>query len=128
MNNEQNFMVIPQDGYSSLVKGNTNFFSAIRPAFSFQYTSLIYIANRKTYMFEGQTYEMNDAQKAEVATYIASVNPDPAITAQAVANQQAKKYLAQTDWYVIRSIETGVPVPEDITAARAAARANVVPL
>jgi hypothetical protein len=35
---------------------------------------------------------------------------------------EARFYLDSTDWYVIRFIETGVPVPEEITEARAAAR------
>ena len=36
--------------------------------------------------------------------------------------QQAKKILASTDWYVIRFLETGVPVPPEITDMRAKAR------
>jgi hypothetical protein len=34
----------------------------------------------------------------------------------------ARRYLAETDWMVIRAAETGKPVPEDVIAARAAAR------
>ena len=34
----------------------------------------------------------------------------------------ARRTLAETDWYVIRQIETGQPVPANITAARAEAR------
>jgi hypothetical protein len=41
--------------------------------------------------------------------------PDPKAEAQA--------YLDSTDWYVVRFAETGVPVPVDVTAKRAAARA-----
>jgi len=41
--------------------------------------------------------------------------PDPKAEAQA--------YLNATDWYVVRMAETGVPVPADVTAKRAAARA-----
>jgi len=35
---------------------------------------------------------------------------------------EARRYLAETDWMVIRATETGKPVPEDVIAARAAAR------
>lgn len=45
---------------------------------------------------------------------------------QQQANAEARAYLASTDWYVIRLQETGEPVPEDILAERAAARARVV--
>lgn len=35
---------------------------------------------------------------------------------------KARKYLAETDWYVTRQNETGKPMPEDVRAAREAAR------
>jgi len=34
----------------------------------------------------------------------------------------ARRILAETDWYVIRQIETGQPIPANISAARAEAR------
>lgn len=34
----------------------------------------------------------------------------------------AQKYLANTDWYVTRNAETGVAIPEDVSARRAQAR------
>lgn len=34
----------------------------------------------------------------------------------------ARRTLAETDWYVIRQIETGQPIPASIAAARADAR------
>lgn len=39
--------------------------------------------------------------------------------------QIAREYLAETDWMVVRSVETGKPVPEDVLAKRAAAREQV---
>lgn len=54
-------------------------------------------------------------------------NPVPtAEQLQAQINTEASAYLSSTDWYVIRMQETGEPVPEDILAGRAAARARVV--
>jgi hypothetical protein len=40
-------------------------------------------------------------------------------------NLDALRYLASTDWYVARMAETGTPIPDDILAARAAARSSV---
>lgn len=40
-------------------------------------------------------------------------------------SEKALKYLAETDWYVVRFAETGKPIPEDILAARAAAREKI---
>ena len=41
-------------------------------------------------------------------------------------NTEARAYLTSTDWYIIRKMETGTAVPEDILIARQAARANIV--
>ena len=38
------------------------------------------------------------------------------------AQAQARRYLAQTDWYIIRAADTGTPVPEPVRLARLAAR------
>lgn len=38
------------------------------------------------------------------------------------AAAEARRYLAETDWYVIREMETGDPIPGDIRAAREEAR------
>ncbi|MCJ8139347.1 hypothetical protein [Falsirhodobacter halotolerans] len=47
------------------------------------------------------------------------------ITAESNAQSRAKAtaYLADTDWMVIRAAEGGKPVPDDIIARRASARA-----
>jgi hypothetical protein len=45
--------------------------------------------------------------------------------AQEQINNAARAYLASTDWYVVRFIETGIAVPSEVTAQRAAARASV---
>ena len=36
-----------------------------------------------------------------------------------------REYLNNTDWYVMRFVETGVPVPADIKAKRLAVRAEI---
>lgn len=40
----------------------------------------------------------------------------------AQAKLEAQMYLDSTDWYVIRQLETGVNIPEDITLKRAECR------
>lgn len=42
-----------------------------------------------------------------------------------VAEQEAstaRQYLQATDWYVVRNLETGTPVPADVALARKEAR------
>lgn len=41
----------------------------------------------------------------------------------AKAQAEARAYLANTDWYVTRAMETGQAVPPDVTEKRKAARA-----
>jgi len=41
------------------------------------------------------------------------------------SNKDARKYLADTDWYVVRKTETGEAIPEDITTARQEARNRI---
>lgn len=48
--------------------------------------------------------------------------------AQEQINREARNYLAQTDWYITRQHETGVPVPDDVLEQRQAARDRVVEL
>lgn len=40
-------------------------------------------------------------------------------------NYEARKYLNETDWYVIRLNETGTPIPAEVVQLRAEARAKV---
>lgn len=47
----------------------------------------------------------------------------PEAQAAEAREAQARAYLSATDWMVLRAAETGTPVPEDIRAARAEARA-----
>ena len=42
------------------------------------------------------------------------------------ANKEALAYLASTDWYITRQLETGIQVPVEVSLLRAAARAKVV--
>jgi hypothetical protein len=39
--------------------------------------------------------------------------------------QEAKQYLVDTDWYIIRKVDSGVEVPEEIIAKRVVARALI---
>jgi|11BtaG_2_1085332.scaffolds.fasta_scaffold07036_2 hypothetical protein len=41
-------------------------------------------------------------------------------------NQVHLDYLKETDWYVTRKADSGAAIPDDITEARALARASIV--
>ena len=52
-------------------------------------------------------------------------SPQQPITQEQI-NNEARVYLASTDWYVVRFAETGTPIPQDILDARQAARDSIV--
>ena len=65
---------------------------------------------------------------ADASGYPAT-QPRPAPTAQdlqAAENARLRQYLAETDWYVVRYSETGVPIPDDVKQARAEAREQII--
>ena len=41
-------------------------------------------------------------------------------------NAEARQYLSDTDWYIVRQTETGVAVPDEVVTLRAEARLKVV--
>lgn len=45
--------------------------------------------------------------------------------AQEKANEKARAYLAETDWFVTRKQETGLEIPEDVQMKRAQARESI---
>ena len=45
---------------------------------------------------------------------------------QSQKNAEARAYLLSTDWYVVRFAETGVAIPDEVIAARKAARESVL--
>lgn len=40
-------------------------------------------------------------------------------------NADARSYLLETDWYLLRNLEAGTPVPAEVSTKRAEARAKV---
>lgn len=46
--------------------------------------------------------------------------------AQERINREAREYLAETDWYVVRELDTGVAMPDEVRQKRAEARKSVM--
>ena len=63
------------------------------------------------------------ATEQEINAEIERIKIDAAIEK---TNREALAYLAGTDWYVTRFLETGVIVPSDITTLRQSARDSIV--
>lgn len=66
----------------------------------------------------------DDCTKDEV---FSETQPLPAFENPQIAiNQNARDYLRKTDWYVIRNIETGEPIPEEISEKRFEAKTSII--
>jgi len=99
--------------------------SNARPPMSFDYEVLTFTEQDKSRFWAGQRYNLTTDEIAEVQAYVDSVEEDTNLTDHMTVIHQAKKILAATDWYVVRLLETGTPVPEDISNMRTLARKNI---
>lgn len=60
------------------------------------------------------------------AEYIIEITDITSLVQQEKLNKESLEFLAQTDWYIVRELETGVLAPVEIKTSRAEARARVV--
>lgn len=61
-----------------------------------------------------------------VEELIAAYEEATADALQDQINSQALKYLADTDWYIIRTMDSGVAIPEEVVQLRQQARDRIV--
>ena len=99
--------------------------SNARPPMSFDYEILTFTEQDKSRFWAGQQYALSPEEITEVQAYIDTVEEDTNLTDQMTVIHQAKKILAATDWYVIRFLETGKPIPDNISSMRELARQNI---
>lgn len=68
-------------------------------------------------------------QETGDAPYVVYTRKDQAVIdrdAQVRLNAESLAYLASTDWYVVRELENGAAIPDDVKAKRQAARDAIV--
>jgi hypothetical protein len=69
--------------------------------------------------------EISDlVDKLIIADFCSAENREEEILKK--TNENARQFLLETDWYVIRFLETAVAIPSDVTIARALARTKVI--
>jgi len=56
----------------------------------------------------------------------ADIDVEAAAELRELTNQEALRYLSETDWYVIREADTSEAVPDEVRRLRAAAREKIV--
>tara|TARA_R110002096_G_scaffold117124_1_gene253710 strand:- start:417 stop:791 length:375 start_codon:yes stop_codon:yes gene_type:complete len=96
----------------------------IKPELSFEYSQLTCgaIEGVNQYYANGVDITLSEEQITEIELYISGVTED----VQQSANLAARDYLLLTDWYIIRFLETGAEVPEDVSTGRTQARLQVI--
>ena len=77
-------------------------------------------------------YKELEAEALKISEEVAKNNPlgittamndlDMANRKKEISNEQHLKYLKETDWYVVRKADTGVPIPTHISDRRQEAR------
>ena len=110
---------------SFLRLGEQTLSSGLKPEFSFTYDTLRYTSvtnGTNVYTFEDVEYALSSEEISEIETYLETVEENTTES----ANFRARDFLRQTDWYIVRQIETGEAVPVNVLADRAEARENIV--
>lgn len=71
------------------------------------------------------TYFRTESQYPPYVEY--TRKPDEMIqaTLDSIAKTKALEYLNRTDWYIIRKLEEGIAIPEDVSNARKEARVTL---
>ena len=117
---------IDEFGTTGRTDGGEVLRSNTTPTFSFDYDVLTYTQNERSRFWQLERHKLTEEQEAEVERHISGIVVDTELTTQMAQNHQARKILAQTDWYVIRKMETGKEIPDNIISLRMQARSNVV--
>ena len=120
-------IVVDHNGITTVVKAglDTALQTARKPVFSFEYDTLTFSTSLKQYMLAGKSYSVTEEMAKEILSYVDSVEEDKAITQMIRENRRNLDYLTATDWYAIREAETGILMPDDVRAKRAAARGAI---
>ena len=96
--------------------------SSERPPMSFDYEVLTFTNSQKTRFWNNQSINLTEDEIAEVQAYINTIEADDNLSETMAQIHQSKKILAATDWYVVRKMEIGTEIPENITLMRTKAR------
>ena len=76
--------------------------------------------------YSPELYDIEYLPKHPYVVYTRKSDSLVAQEQQLKINAESLAYLASTDWYIVRQVESGVPVPQDILDARQSARDSIV--
>lgn len=111
-------VLVYKDGIAFAEINGRKLKSDMRPYLSFEYDELYYTQTQQHYLRNFEHIALNHNQIQEIESFISNIDENTNLT----VIKSLQKYLAQTDWMVIREVETGKKVPEHIKEERARAR------
>jgi hypothetical protein len=123
---EEVFFQVNEFGVTYVTQDRRILKSQERPPMSFDYTILTYSPEEKTVYHNLSKRDLTEEEQQEVLQYVTSIQENPDLTRQMAMNMQAKQFLNNTDWYVTRYVEKGIPIPEEIQIQRENARGVIV--
>lgn len=116
-------------GISRCTMKDKNFDEHSKPYLSFQYDELFYTPQRKTYILQQKEFILNKNKISEIESYIDTIEKNYTSLEQKRKDISAKssmqEYLNNTDWMVIREMETGKKTPPHIKEQRQKAREKI---
>lgn len=123
------FIVTHEGRIFAIDENNKKLETGVKPIFSFEYETINFDRQGiKKYSFNGSEHELTSNQQIEIIELIDGIVEDVDLTNKISNNADHLMYLRNTDWYIIRHQETGIPVPQEILDARANARSNIIDL
>ena len=92
--------------------------SKTKPFLSFEYDELYYTSIKQTYTYAYEEKPLTQDQIQEIESFISNIEENRDIP----IIQSLHKFLQETDWMVIREMETGKKMPTHIKEERVRAR------
>ncbi|XPV70265.1 MAG: hypothetical protein ACNI25_06740 [Halarcobacter sp.] len=99
--------------------------SQTKPYLSFDYNHLFYTTKEKFYILDGRKFLLTHLQMDEIDAYLNTLfTQKEKIEANQII-QSLESYLRNTDWMVIRQMETGKEIPPNIKLKREDTRKKI---
>lgn len=117
--------LIYKNGTAIVILGFEKLKSQIKPYLSFDYDELFFTKEEKVYIKSKTKVLLSEEQTQEIIGFIdnLSLQKDKIKLNEIINSLQT--FLNNTDWMIIREIETGKKMPENIKLQRADARIRI---
>ena len=111
-------VLIYKDGMAISEVNSRKLKSNVKPMLSFKYDELHYTPLKQVYMLNYEEQQLTPYNIEEIESFISNIEEDKDIS----LIKSLSNYLYETDWMVIRELETGKKIPEHIKDERKRAR------